>query len=210
METLRPALQRVYMTRASAYRDALKSFIQGYQEGIQQVMEAKEDAKSKQQEDGSRKSMWSLNGHNFDQRTVWVSSGSIPFTVFGRLTFLEALFGWGERFGKWRWRKLCSSNLYCTHFIHLFFSYMSANLFGPFWISSCWGPLALSQVFQPIFFFIFLGRMWTLLAGIQRKINVLLMPVIAYSKWIPDQDYQLKTVQPATQQVGPFAWFPLQ
>lgn len=57
METLRPALQRVYMTRASAYRDALKSFIQGYQEGIQQVMEAKEDAKSKQQEDGSRKSM---------------------------------------------------------------------------------------------------------------------------------------------------------
>ncbi|KAI3840791.1 hypothetical protein MKW92_017490 [Papaver armeniacum] len=31
METLRPALQRVYMTRASSYRDALKSFIQGYQ-----------------------------------------------------------------------------------------------------------------------------------------------------------------------------------
>lgn len=39
METLRPALQRVYMIRASAYRDALKSFIQGYQEGIQQIME---------------------------------------------------------------------------------------------------------------------------------------------------------------------------
>ncbi|KAG6744006.1 hypothetical protein POTOM_052710 [Populus tomentosa] len=37
METLRPALQRVYMTRASAYRDALKSFIQGYQEGVQQA-----------------------------------------------------------------------------------------------------------------------------------------------------------------------------
>ncbi|KAM7264528.1 hypothetical protein ACFE04_002211 [Oxalis oulophora] len=36
METLRPALQRVYMTRASAYRDALKSFIQGYQEGVHQ------------------------------------------------------------------------------------------------------------------------------------------------------------------------------
>ncbi|KAA8518530.1 hypothetical protein F0562_016004 [Nyssa sinensis] len=34
METLRPALQRVYMTRASAYRDALKSFIEGYQEVI--------------------------------------------------------------------------------------------------------------------------------------------------------------------------------
>ncbi|KAG6770361.1 hypothetical protein POTOM_026039 [Populus tomentosa] len=32
METLWPALQLVYMTRASAYRDALKSLIQGYQE----------------------------------------------------------------------------------------------------------------------------------------------------------------------------------
>ena len=49
METLRPALQRVYMTRASAYRDALKSFIQGYQEGVQQVMEKKGDSKSEQE-----------------------------------------------------------------------------------------------------------------------------------------------------------------
>ncbi|XP_075637894.1 uncharacterized protein LOC142610068 isoform X1 [Castanea sativa] len=49
METLRPALQRVYMTRASAYRDALKSFIQGYQEGVQQVMEKKDDSKSEQE-----------------------------------------------------------------------------------------------------------------------------------------------------------------
>ncbi|MBA0852011.1 hypothetical protein Goshw_000062, partial [Gossypium schwendimanii] len=32
------------MTRASAYRDALKSFIKGYQEGIHQVMEKKEDS----------------------------------------------------------------------------------------------------------------------------------------------------------------------
>ncbi|XP_057777993.1 uncharacterized protein LOC130996705 [Salvia miltiorrhiza] len=48
METLRAALQRVYMTRASAYRDALKSFIEGYQEGIQQVMEKKEDSKNQQ------------------------------------------------------------------------------------------------------------------------------------------------------------------
>lgn len=51
METLRPALQRVYMTRASAYRDALKSFIGGYQEGIQQVMEEREESKSKQGSD---------------------------------------------------------------------------------------------------------------------------------------------------------------
>ncbi|KAK5777269.1 hypothetical protein PVK06_045236 [Gossypium arboreum] len=41
METLRSALQRLYMTRASAYRDALKSFIEGYQEGIQQIMDKK-------------------------------------------------------------------------------------------------------------------------------------------------------------------------
>ncbi|KAI5674405.1 hypothetical protein M9H77_14769 [Catharanthus roseus] len=54
METLRPALQRVYMTRASAYRDALKSFIQGYQEGVQQVME-KKDSKSPLEEDNAEK-----------------------------------------------------------------------------------------------------------------------------------------------------------
>ncbi|KAB2086021.1 hypothetical protein ES319_A05G436800v1 [Gossypium barbadense] len=52
METLRPALQRLYMTKASAYRDALESFIEGYQEGIQQVMEEKEDS-SKAQLEGS-------------------------------------------------------------------------------------------------------------------------------------------------------------
>ncbi|XP_044509265.1 uncharacterized protein LOC123228105 [Mangifera indica] len=55
-ETLRPALQRVYMTRASAYKDALKSFIAGYQEGIQQVMEKKEDAKTQQESDIPKKS----------------------------------------------------------------------------------------------------------------------------------------------------------
>ncbi|XP_071741118.1 uncharacterized protein [Rutidosis leptorrhynchoides] len=49
METLRPALQRVYMTRASAYRDALKSFIHGYQEGIQEVMEKKDKPEPHQQ-----------------------------------------------------------------------------------------------------------------------------------------------------------------
>ncbi|KAI4348927.1 hypothetical protein L6164_009588 [Bauhinia variegata] len=56
METLRPALQRVYMTRASAYRDALKSFIEGYQEGVQQVMEKKEDTKSQENVDIPKKS----------------------------------------------------------------------------------------------------------------------------------------------------------
>ncbi|XP_055809156.1 uncharacterized protein LOC129877660 [Solanum dulcamara] len=53
METLRPALQRVYMTRASAYKDALKSFIQGYQEGIQQTMEKAKDSKSSEDIDPS-------------------------------------------------------------------------------------------------------------------------------------------------------------
>ncbi|XP_031128184.1 uncharacterized protein LOC116030159 [Ipomoea triloba] len=52
METLRPALQRVYMTRASAYRDALKSFIEGYQEGIQQVTEKKEETNKSREEKG--------------------------------------------------------------------------------------------------------------------------------------------------------------
>ncbi|TKY61956.1 lariat debranching enzyme [Spatholobus suberectus] len=56
METLRPALQRVYMTRASAYRDALKSFIEGYQEGVQQVIEKKEDSKTQEDADPPKKS----------------------------------------------------------------------------------------------------------------------------------------------------------
>ncbi|MBA0615001.1 hypothetical protein Godav_015202 [Gossypium davidsonii] len=55
METLRPALQRLYMTRASTYRDALKSFIEGYQEGIQQIMEKKEDSSKAQQEGNTDK-----------------------------------------------------------------------------------------------------------------------------------------------------------
>lgn len=56
METLRPALQRLYMTRASAYRDALKSFIVGYQEGVQEVMEKKEDSKTQEDGNASKKS----------------------------------------------------------------------------------------------------------------------------------------------------------
>ncbi|MQL95536.1 hypothetical protein Taro_028212 [Colocasia esculenta] len=59
METLRPALPRLYMTRASAYRDALKSFIQGYKEGLQQVTEGnggpRGDSKSEPLNDGEEK-----------------------------------------------------------------------------------------------------------------------------------------------------------
>lgn len=36
---VKPALQRIYMTRALAYRDALQQFVKGYQEGLSQVME---------------------------------------------------------------------------------------------------------------------------------------------------------------------------
>jgi hypothetical protein len=58
METLRPALQRVYMTRASAYRDALRAFIEGYQDGIKQVLEEKEKSeKVENQGEESNKSV---------------------------------------------------------------------------------------------------------------------------------------------------------
>ncbi|GAU16125.1 hypothetical protein TSUD_339960 [Trifolium subterraneum] len=56
METLRPALQRLYMIRVSGYRDAMKSFITGYQEGVQQVMEKKENSKTEEDADASKKS----------------------------------------------------------------------------------------------------------------------------------------------------------
>lgn len=55
METLRPVLQRLYMTRASAYKDALKSFIQGYQEGVQQVRDKKDEFESPKPDNDSRK-----------------------------------------------------------------------------------------------------------------------------------------------------------
>ncbi|CAH9129292.1 unnamed protein product [Cuscuta epithymum] len=54
METLRPALQRVYMTRATAYKDALKSFIEGYQEGIQHVVDKKEETKVQEEKDAHK------------------------------------------------------------------------------------------------------------------------------------------------------------
>lgn len=46
METLRPALHRLYMTRASHYKDALASFIKGYHEGLQQVMQSKAESEA--------------------------------------------------------------------------------------------------------------------------------------------------------------------
>lgn len=39
-EHIKPALQRIYMTKVSAYKDALKSFVVGYQEGLTEVMKS--------------------------------------------------------------------------------------------------------------------------------------------------------------------------
>eukprot|EP00252_Welwitschia_mirabilis_P026771 TRINITY_DN8909_c0_g1_i1.p1 TRINITY_DN8909_c0_g1~~TRINITY_DN8909_c0_g1_i1.p1 ORF type:complete len:184 (+),score=46.36 TRINITY_DN8909_c0_g1_i1:196-747(+) len=50
METLRPAIQRLYMARAEAYKDALKNFIEGYQEGISEMMDAKQSPAKQSQE----------------------------------------------------------------------------------------------------------------------------------------------------------------
>ncbi|XP_042461478.1 uncharacterized protein LOC122045355 [Zingiber officinale] len=47
METLRPALQHIYMARASAYRDALIAFVEGYQEELKKVMEGEKVDKKK-------------------------------------------------------------------------------------------------------------------------------------------------------------------
>ncbi|EFJ18117.1 hypothetical protein SELMODRAFT_59259, partial [Selaginella moellendorffii] len=35
-EHVKPALQRIYMTRATVYRDAVRSFIDGYKQGIRE------------------------------------------------------------------------------------------------------------------------------------------------------------------------------
>eukprot|EP00250_Pteridium_aquilinum_P010938 c19728_g1_i1 orf=64-642(+) len=37
-EHIRPALQRIYMTKASSYRDALQNFVEGYKEGLTEVL----------------------------------------------------------------------------------------------------------------------------------------------------------------------------
>ncbi|KAJ7570787.1 hypothetical protein O6H91_01G135200 [Diphasiastrum complanatum] len=44
-ESLKPALQRLYVSRATAYRDALKEFVGGYQEGIAEVLAASKNMK---------------------------------------------------------------------------------------------------------------------------------------------------------------------
>ena len=42
-ETLKPALRRIYMTRASTYTDAMKNFVETYQEGLKDQLQEKAD-----------------------------------------------------------------------------------------------------------------------------------------------------------------------
>lgn len=42
-ETLKPALRRIYMTRASTYTEAMKNFVETYQEGLKDQLQEKAD-----------------------------------------------------------------------------------------------------------------------------------------------------------------------
>ncbi|KAL6624371.1 hypothetical protein ACP70R_031692 [Stipagrostis hirtigluma subsp. patula] len=57
-ETLKPALRRIYMTRASTYTNAMKNFVETYQEGLKDQLEKADDGegrKERQQGDGPTK-----------------------------------------------------------------------------------------------------------------------------------------------------------
>lgn len=43
VETLKPALRRIYMARASTYTDAMKNFVETYQEGLKDQLQEKAD-----------------------------------------------------------------------------------------------------------------------------------------------------------------------
>ncbi|TVU18274.1 hypothetical protein EJB05_34363, partial [Eragrostis curvula] len=51
-ETLKPALRRIYMTRASTYTDAMKNFVETYQEGLKDQLQEKADEEGRQQQQG--------------------------------------------------------------------------------------------------------------------------------------------------------------
>ncbi|GJN36302.1 hypothetical protein PR202_gb25149 [Eleusine coracana subsp. coracana] len=52
-ETLKPALQKIYMTRASTYTNAMKNFVETYQEGLKDQLQEKAEEESRQQQKGS-------------------------------------------------------------------------------------------------------------------------------------------------------------
>jgi hypothetical protein len=47
-QTLKPALRRIYMTRASTYTSAVKNYVETYQEGLKDVLDEKATGKSHQ------------------------------------------------------------------------------------------------------------------------------------------------------------------
>jgi hypothetical protein len=61
-ETLKPALRRIYMARASTYTDAVKNFVETYQEGLKDQLQEKADGgeggggRQQQQEQGDEAS----------------------------------------------------------------------------------------------------------------------------------------------------------
>ncbi|XP_044949221.1 uncharacterized protein LOC123398839 [Hordeum vulgare subsp. vulgare] len=55
-ETLKPALRRIYMTRASTYTNAVKNYVQTYQEGLKDVLDEKAARKDQQQRNEMRRS----------------------------------------------------------------------------------------------------------------------------------------------------------
>ncbi|KAI4985504.1 hypothetical protein ZWY2020_018134 [Hordeum vulgare] len=58
-ETLKPALRRIYMTRASTYTNAVKNYVQTYQEGLKDVLDEKAARKDQQQRNEMRRSLTS-------------------------------------------------------------------------------------------------------------------------------------------------------
>ncbi|CAM0957829.1 unnamed protein product [Alopecurus aequalis] len=55
-ETLKPALRRIYMTRASTYTSSVKSYVETYQEGLTDVLDERSAGKSHQQHNEPTKS----------------------------------------------------------------------------------------------------------------------------------------------------------
>jgi hypothetical protein len=55
-ETLKPALRRIYMTRASTYTSAVKNYVETYQEGLKDVLDQKVAAKGQQSNEPTKSS----------------------------------------------------------------------------------------------------------------------------------------------------------
>ncbi|EMS50758.1 hypothetical protein TRIUR3_10830 [Triticum urartu] len=58
-ETLKPALRRIYMTRASTYTSAVKNYVETYQEGLKDLLDEKAAGKGHQPGNEPRRSLMS-------------------------------------------------------------------------------------------------------------------------------------------------------